>query len=292
MKKNSKLLMATVMVMASVYMIGCGASSNEAEIDVDVVETDFDNVEIKQAEPIDIQLVSEGQSYSVDEKCNVLETYDEYSIQADVNDVYALLMQDNFESIEFRTHIVEQVDESNSENGKYDVVDNVNVKVAFTDEFGLIPQSVTKDVVMAREVASGNWVVVGETCKKWEAKHKKLGGTSWKLVTDNGVIYFRLRDTIEFFSTEPDNINLPDNETEFFTTILGAMYMNVDGEDKLRRIHVMSGTLSDLGEIILRLEFVNEKESMEINLNDCEKIERDELPFTEEEFREVSDQLG
>ena len=292
MKKNSKLLMATVMVMASVYMIGCGASSNEAEIDVDVMETDFDNVEIKQAEPIDIQLVSEGQSYSVDEKCNVLETYDEYSIQADVNDVYALLMQDNFESIEFRTHIVEQVDESNSENGKYDVVDRVSVNVAFTDEFGLIPQRVTKEVVLSRDALSGNWEVTGETCKKWETKHKKLGGTSWKLATEEGDIYFRLRDTIEFFTTQPNNDASQANETRFSTTILSAAYMEVDGEYKLRRTHVLSGTLNDAGEIVLDLTFVGENESMTINLNDCEKIEKEELPFTEEEFREASDQLG
>ena len=108
-------------------------------------------------------------------------------------------------------------------DGKYDVIDKVSVKVAFTDRFELIPQSVTKEVMMARDASSGKWEVIGENCKKWEAKHKKFGGTSWKMTSADGDIYIRLRDTIEFFSTEPDNINTPDNETEFFQNMGGPL---------------------------------------------------------------------
>lgn len=295
MRKNRNTIIMAALTMVStctVCMAGCKATAVETKTVVPTEVIVEEDVSKGFGEAVDILQLRDGQAYNIDEKCNVLENYDEYNIQADVKELYKILMQDNFETIEFRTHSVEVSDDSNNANGKYDVIDKVNVKVTFTDQFGLMPQSVTKEVVMGRDAASGAWEVAKESCKKWDVKHKSLGGTSWKMSTETGDIYFRLRDTIEFFNTQPTNKNSKLGETEFFTTILGAMYMNVDGEDRLRRIHVMSGTLNEKGEIVFRLEFVNEDENMEIHLKDCEKIERDELPFTEEEFRETSDQLG
>lgn len=297
MRKNSKVLVTVAMVMASVYMIGCGANSgvtgNENVIEEADKALSGEATEETTKEQIDIQFIGEGQAYNIDEKCSVLKTYGEYNVQADVNDVYSLLMRDNYEAIELRTHSVEPTDATNSENGKYDAIDVVNVKVAFADDFGVMSQNVTKDVIVARDAASGKWEITGETCKKWDVKYKKLGGTSWKMTTKDGDVYLRLRDTIEFFTTQPGNKNSKENKTEFSTTILGAIYMNVDGENVLKRIHVTSGTLSEDGDIVLNIEYPHTEENgIEINLNDFEKIEREELPFTEEEFRETSDQLG
>lgn len=291
MRKNSRLLTGLALVLASAYMIGCGGAPEAAGTEGDggiITEAD-----VQEKEVIDIQRLADGKAYNIDEKCAVLEGYDEYSVQADVSEVYACLMRDNYESIELTSHSVELADDTNNADGKYDVIDKVSVKVAFTDRFELIPQSVTKEVMMARDASSGKWEVIGENCKKWEAKHKKFGGTSWKMTSADGDIYIRLRDTIEFFTTQPSNNSSQASETEFSTTILGAIYMNVDGENVLKRMHVTSGTLSDDGGIVLHIEYPHtDEEGIDIDLNDFEKIERDELPFTEEEFREVSDQLG
>ena len=206
------------------------------------------------------------------------------------SDILKLLAGEIDHVVEIKSHEVSVTDDTNSEDGKYDLMDKVNVSVSFDDKFCVIPQTINKDVYFMRDAVSGQWEAVKENCRKWDTKFKQFGGTSWKMKTAEGDIYFRLRDTIEFFSTQPDKKAERVEETKFSTTILGAMYMNVDGEPVLRRIHVMSGTLTASGDIKLYLEFPPTTESMEINLGDCEKIERDELPFTEEEYKEAADQ--
>lgn len=289
--KKCKLLVATVCLMSAVYMVGCGEGKELVDMDVTSVQNEVQAAN-QEKEPVDIQIIKEGQAYELNKECNVLDAYKEYNIQVDLNEAYKMLMHDNFESMEFRTHAVTPADDTNSMQGKYDVVDKVNVKVSFVDEFGVLPQAVTKDVLFARDSASEKWEIIEEKCKSWEAKHKSLGGTAWKISTENGDMYLRLRDTIEFFTTQPNNNVDNASEVEFATTILGAVYMNVNGENQLRRIHVLAGTLNDSGEIVLKLEFVNENEEMELKLNDWEKIEKDELPFTEEEYKETADQRG
>lgn len=208
-------------------------------------------------------------------------------------DIKQLLARDIEHELEIKSHEVHVTDETNSQNGKYDLMDIVNVSVSFTDEFGVIPQIVTKDVYFMRDATSGQWEVSAEYCKNWNARFKQFGGTSWKMTTEEGDVYFRLRDTIEFFTTQPDKTLGKVEETQFSTTILGAIYMNEGGEMVLKRMHIMSGTLSDNGDIIIHINYPHsDEEGIDINLNECEKIERDELPFTEEEFRETSDQLG
>ena len=158
MRKNSKAMVAIIMVMASVNMIGCGlGSETDTAKEMEQVEQNVTAGQVN--EPIDIQLLGDGRAYNIDEKCSVYETYDVYSVQADPDTVYKLLMHDNYEAMELRTHVVETADDKCSENGKYDVVDRVSVNVAFTDEFGLIPQRVTKEVVLSRDALSGNWEV-------------------------------------------------------------------------------------------------------------------------------------
>ncbi len=262
MKKNTYLLSGLCMLITASILAGCG---NEG----------VSSVEIKPTE-------------TVEEVAVVVEP-----VEISELDIKQLLARDVEQELEIKTHEVSVTDESNSEGGKYDLMDKVNVSVAYVDEFDVIPQTINKDVYFMRDAASGQWEVGKEKCKKWDTKFKKFGGTSWKMTTSDGDVYFRLRDTIEFFSTQPDRTADKVEETQFATTILGAIYMNVNGEPVLKRMHVMSGTLSDNGGITIHIEYPHtDEEGMDIKLNDCEKIERDELPFSEEEFRETSDQLG
>lgn len=207
-------------------------------------------------------------------------------------EITQLLARDIEHELVIKTHEVSVTDETNSETGKYDLMDKVNVDVSFVDEFGVLPQSINKDVYFMRNASSGQWEAGKENCKKWDARFKTLGGTAWKMTTEQGDIYLRLRDTIEFFTTQPDRRADVVDETQFSTTILGAIYMNEDGEDVLKRIHVISGKLSETGGIILHITYPHTDEpEIEINLNDFEKIEKEELPFSEEEYRAVADQF-
>lgn len=259
MKRNIYLLSGFCMILAVGMLVGCG------EEKMQTIEEQTENIINENVEPVEPEEIPE-----------------------DI--IIKLLERDIDHEVVIKTHEVSITDETNSEGGKYDLVDKVNVEISFTDEFGVLPQIINKDVYFMRDASSGQWEAACETCKKWDVKFKKLGGTSWKMATDDGDIYFRLRDTIEFFTTQPDRKAKKVDETKFSTTILGAMYMNVDGEPTLRRIHVMSGTLSENGDIDFHIEYSPTTESIEINLNSCEKIERDELPFDEEKFRETSDQ--
>lgn len=260
MKKNIYLISGICMLMAVEMLAGCGNEGTKSE---------------------------EAMPEAIVEEAKV--TVEPVEISED--DIKQLLARDIEHEVEIKTHEVSITDDTNSEDGKYDLMDKVNVSISFTDELGLIQQNVNKDVYFMRDVASGKWEATKENCKKWDTKFKQLGGTSWKMTTDEGDIYFRLRDTIEFFSTQPDKIADKVEETRFSTTILGAMYVNVEGEPVLKRIHVMSGILSENGDIILHIEYpLLDEEGMDIDLSKCERIEREDLPFTEEEYKITSDQ--
>ena len=262
MRKNTYLLSGLCVLITAGVLVGCG---NE---NVSVQEPQQEEVALEVPAVVEPVEISEA-------------------------DIKQLLERDIEQEFEIKSHEVGVTDESNSASGKYDLVDKVNVSVSYVDEFDVIPQTINKDVYFVRDAASGQWEISKENCKKWDSKFKKFGGTSWKMTTQEGDVYFRLRDTIEFFTTQPDKTADTVEETRFSTTILGAIYMYEDGEPVLKRMHVTTGILSDNGGITIHIEFPHtDEEGIDINLNDCEKIEREELPFTEEEFRETSDQLG
>lgn len=262
MRKNTILISGICMLLVAGMLVGCG------EVNTDVVET--------------------KSSSEVEE---VIKTISPVEISEE--DIKNLLATDGITDYEIKTHNVSVADDTNSEGGKYDLLDKVNVTYTFSDKFDVIPQTINKDIDFMREAESGQWKIVKETCKKWEAKFKQFGGTSWKMTTSEGDVYIRLRDTIEFFTTQPDRQATKVEETQFSTTILGAIYSYENGEPVLKRMHVTGGYLSTDGGIKLNISFPHtDEEDIQIDLKDFEKIEREELPFSEEEFRAVSDQQG
>lgn len=203
--------------------------------------------------------------------------------------INADLKLDNFESIECGSHALELTDETSSNYGMYDASDSIEIKIRTVDA---LPQTITKEVCYKRVAETGEWEITSAKYKDWKIDYKKFGGTAWKFEDSDGIHYIRMRDTIEFFNVKYDKNSATASSADFTTTILGAMSVNAGGETSLRRTHVMSGTISEDGTIILKGEFVNEKEPMEIKLNECTRVTYEELPFTEEEFREASDQNG
>lgn len=167
------------------------------------------------------------------------------------------------------------------------------VTVEGKDPLGILPQTIEKTITYQKDAATGEVLETIESCKSWKMNHKKLGGTAWKKTTSDGEVYIRLRDTIEFFYT---NIS-EDKSTEtvgFDTTILGAMATVKDGEMILERIHIPGGSVTADGMITLYLEVYDmeaqsyKEEKTELILNDFEKIEKADLIFTDEEYKEVA----
>ncbi len=262
MRKNTIIISGICMLLVAGTIIGCGK----------------ENTEIVETQPV-----------------SVVEEVDETVLPVEISeeDIKNLLATDGITDYEIKTHEVSVADDTNSEGGEYDLLNKVNVTYTFSDKFDVIPQTINKDIYFMREAKTGQWKNVKEACKKWEAKYKQFGGTSWKMTTSEGDVYIRLRDTIEFFTTQPDRQATRVEETQFSTTILGAIYCYEDGEAVLKRMHVTGGYLYTDGGIKLNITFPHtEEEDIQIYLNDFEKIEREDLPFTEEEFRAVSEQQG
>lgn len=235
-----------------------------------------------------------GKAYDINDMCHVLETYEQYNIQVPDTQMAEELLKDGYQGVTFKSHTVAVADNTTSEGGKYDVVDAVVVEVEGADPLGILPQTIEKTVTYKRDVATSEWIITGESCKKWKINHKKLGGTAWKKTTAEGDVYIRLRDTLEFFYTNVDPTLKSTELVDFETTIMGVLASEKDGGMMLERIHILSGTVTDTGIITLKMEVYDDaledykEETLEMALNDFEQIEKEDLPFSEEEFREVS----
>lgn len=233
---------------------------------------------------VKISVVESGKEYNVNETCKVLESYEQYNIQVPAEQMVEDLMGDGFQGLTFQSHTVERTEADTSEGGKYDVIDTVVVVAEGADPFKILPQTIEMSVTYKRDATTLKWTATSEECKKWKIDHKKLGGTCWKMSTADGDTYIRLRDTIEFFNTSAKQNGNNPGQAEFATTILGAMATVKDGEMKIERIHVSGGSVSATGTIILKL-LVDQERETEVVLSDFEKIEKADLPFTEEEYK-------
>lgn len=234
-----------------------------------------------------IRVEETGKAYDVNESSKVLETYEQYNIQAPVEQMAGELMEEGFQNLTLQSHTVTVADEDASENGKYDAVDTIVAVAEGANPTGIFPQTMEITAQYKRDASTLEWIVTDKTCKKWKIEHKEIGGTAWKLSSPEGDTYIRLRDTIEFFYTKVKQGEESTKKAEFDTTLLGLMATISEGEKKLERIHVSGGTVSATGIITLKLQ-VEQEQEIEVVLNDFERIEKIALPFTEEEFQSIA----
>lgn len=237
---------------------------------------------------------AKGKAYDINETCHVLETYETYDIQMSPEQMHKELWQEGYQDMTFKSHEVALTDDTTSEQGKYDVSDTAVVALEGADPMGILPQTMEQTVTYKRNAETQEWEKESAVCKNWKINHKKLGGTAWKMSTSDGEIYIRLRDTIEFFYTNVDPTQKSTESVDFETTILGAMATVKNGEMTLERIHILSGTLSDTGVLTVIADVYDmekkeyKEEKKELVLNDFTQIEKSQLPFTEEEYKEVA----
>lgn len=235
----------------------------------------------------EIYAVAEGEVYEVNDRCKVWENYIEYNIQVPVERVVTDLLEMGVPKAELKAHTVVPTEESTSEDGKYDVVDTIKVAITGANPLDVLPQTIQKSIEYKRDKESGEWVITNETCTGGSIQHKGLGGTSWKKSTSEGEVYIRLRDTIEFFFTKTDSDSKNPQCLAFDTTITGAMATVKEGEVSLERIHIVYGTVTMEGIVTMKV-IIGDKE-IELVLNEYERIQKADLPFTEEGYRVLVD---
>lgn len=281
-KVNQKLTVCICVAMMSVCLVACKGEGNVSGTEIEKAQS----TNAAQNAP-EIFVEDEGKAIEVNGECKVLETYKTYNIQAPVQQIVDDFAKQGSKQLEFQSHTV-AAEKQDAANEKYDVTDTIKIVVDTAGLFDVMPQKIEESVVYKREKDSGKWVLTDVTCSKWECDYKQLGGTVWKMSTQDGEKYIRLRDTIEFFYTK-DIVNDGDTSyIDFDTTILGACATVKDDKVNLERIHIMSGTITTDGTITLKAEINEEK--VDIVLNEYEPIEKADLPFTEEEYKAVADQ--
>lgn len=242
--------------------------------------------EVKQLPQISI--VEAGREYDVNDVCKVFETYGQYNIQVPVEQLAAEFLTEGAEGLEIKSHSVILADDTTAENGKYDVIDTIEVVVQGADPFAVLPQRIEKTVEYKRDAISSEWVLTKTLSTNWTVNNRKFGGTAWKISTENGDAYLRLRDTFEYFYVSGIVASDYAEQVQFYATINGVIGTTTDGELMLERIVVQEGSLTEKGELILKIATEENLEDVrEIILK--EKIEKTELPFTEEEYKAVMD---
>lgn len=278
-----------LIAIMGVFLTACENAPEAVEENVEQTVVEEAAVQLPQ-----IDVPTAGTAYDLNEMCHVLETYEQYNIQVPAEQMLDELWKDGYQEMTFKSHAVEVADDTTSEGGKYDVIDTAVVALEGADPLGILPQTMEQTVVFKRDAVTSEWTKTSAICNKWKINHKKLGGTVWKMSTSDGEIYIRLRDTIEFFYTNVDPTQKSTEIVDFETTILGAMATVKDGEMMLERIHILSGTLSDTGILTVVLDVFDaqkeeyKEEKTEVILSDFERIEKSELPFTEEEYKEIT----
>lgn len=267
-------------ILSALLLVGC--TNNESVLE---------ETQIKEGP--EIQLVSEGSTYDLDENSHVLATYAEYNYQVNMQDLFNEFRQEGVTHITLKEHTVTATDESNSQDGQYDVIDCVTVIINTSDANKVLSQTIEKTVTFKRDAATLEWDKISEICNEWNANCKNLGGTAWHMSTPEGDYYIRLRETMEFFHVsmrEDKSVQ----EADFSTTLVGA-YATIKGDEQIvERIHIMGGSITAGGEITLQAHVYDmeaedyKEEIMEVRLTEYEKTNKKELPFTEEEYKEVT----
>lgn len=293
LKNSSKRYGITFALAMGLMLTACG---NEKKVDVyggEVAEVHNDisnglGTDVTEGKNVEIIKIESATPSDIGDSCNIVETYDNYNIQVSPQMIVKELVKESYTNFELRTNEVVAADDTNSDDGNYDVIDTVVVGINNEDSYGVLPQKITKKVEYKKEAGSDNWTKTKEDITKWEVDKKKFGGTAWKLTKDDKTTYLRLRDTIEFLNSKLGENASGETVALFDTTILGALAEEKDGEVNLKRIHIKSGTISEDGIITIKMDI--DDGELELTLSDFEKIEKAELPFSEEEYKAVADQ--
>ncbi len=189
------------------------------------------------------------------------------------------------EKIEIDSHKVSATDRKTSEKGKYDAIDQMEVTIECLDPLEVFPQKKVETVEYKRVKGTDTWEATGATCTRWEINRKKIGGTAWKRTEGDTTYYLRFSGAVEFISVDLVDTEGDPNVVLFATSMPGAIALETGDEVELYQFIILSGQITSDGEITLN--FRTREGERKVKLNDFEKIDREELPFTQKEFEHL-----
>lgn len=185
-----------------------------------------------------------------------------------------------------KEHMVTAAKKDTNGGGKYDAIDSVTVSVEGADLLGLLPQKIEETVTYKRVKGTDIWEQTDATCSKWDIEHKKIAGTAWKKTEGDKTYYLRISGAVEFFSENINGTGRSADIVHYATSIMSAYAVEENGKVELKRALILSGSATIDGKFTLVMNAENEVP--DIVLSDYVKIDKSELPFTEEEYKNVT----
>lgn len=230
-----------------------------------------------------ISVIEVGKDYVLNDIVQVTADYEGYNVQAPIEQVASDLTAKAIKSVTVKSHTVTATTEETNEGGKYDVVDSITVSVEGADLNGALPQTINETMEYKRLKGTDTWEQTSVTCTKWGINYKKLGGTAWKKTEGDKTYYLRISGSIEFLRVDTGATKQSADITKFDTSIMSAYAIEENGKVEVKRALILSGTLTSDG--IVTLVMNQENGVPDIVLSEYEKIDKSELPFSEEEYK-------
>ena len=157
----------------------------------------------------------------------------------------------------------------------YVIRDTVNVTYQAGDFYGLIPQTVTKEMVFCQDKDTLQWTLTDETTLACDVDNEALKGTTWKCeelteeelkclfgdkipAGETGTVYIRIMKKIGLFAVKPDDANTTPAERYFQSvgTNANVIWAGENGSVEIK-CAIPDGTVTDSGILNLNLESDN-----------------------------------
>lgn len=230
-----------------------------------------------------VNITESGKNYTLNDTVQVTAAYELYNIQAPIDQVASDLTAKEVKGVTIKSHTVAAADKETNEGRKYDAVDSITATVEGADLYGALPQTIDETIEYKRLKGTDTWEQTKAVCTKWNFDHKKLGGTAWKKTDGDKTYYLRISGAIEFFHADTNATKQSADIVNFATSIMSAYAVEENGKVEVKRALILSGTVTSDGVVTLVMN--QENDVPDIVLSEYEKIEKSELPFSEEEYR-------
>ena len=212
-------------------------------------------------------------------------------------DAKSAMVGDSFEAFTVTSHSVEATDG----DAQYIAKDTVSVEYATADPSGILPQTVSKDVVFGLNKDSEKWEVVEQTLTKCAVDTEAIPGSIWKstltaadakslfgdeISEGEGELYFKFNKRVGLLAFNLGNASNTDTERFYTTTLNGKMnWVTGEGSTEIS-FKVLEGSVTDAGDINMVMTTDAGKFTMNIPANAMPASQKDYDTATGEEVPE------
>lgn len=181
------------------------------------------------------------------------------------------------------TDVIAENDVDNSEVSYETVIENEIIEGK--NPLNVLPVTISVEKEYEVNVETGEKNLISTKCKKWDVKHKKFLGTCWKKVSSDTTEYIRIQGSTEFFSTDKSDMD----KTDFSTSMICAYAVENEEEIVVHRMLFLHGTITSEGILTINTQIGHgETEDKDFVINEFEQITKEELPFSDDDYREIT----